>query len=174
MKNLEEFVPIKGYEGAYEINRNSVVRSLFRVVKCGNVDYTVKQYILKHSVYGSWYPAVNLCLLGKCKTKKIHKLVAEAFIPNPENKKCINHINGIKADNRIENLEWVTYKENSVHAHDSGLIKTRKMVICTETGVIYKSTIECAKMNNIKQATLSTYLMGKNPNKTTFVFYEEK
>jgi hypothetical protein len=57
------------------------------------------------------------------KVIKIHRLVAEAFIPNVGNKPCVNHINGVKSDNRVENLEWVTYSENTRHALDIGLSK---------------------------------------------------
>lgn len=63
-----------------------------------------------------WYMMTALRKDGKSKPKKIHRLVAEAFIPNPDNKPCINHKNWIRNDNRIENLERVTYKENIVHA----------------------------------------------------------
>lgn len=61
------------------------------------------------------YLGINLMSGGKRKKFLIHRLIAQKFIPNPNNKPCINHKNGIKTDNRIENLEWVTYKENTHH-----------------------------------------------------------
>jgi hypothetical protein len=67
-------------------------------------------------------------IIGLSKSKKltVHRLVATHFIPNPENKPEINHINGIKFDNRVENLEWVTRSENTIHGFKTGLIKTKK------------------------------------------------
>lgn len=87
----------------------------------GNVYSRKSQRMLKP--YASKYPylRVDLHKDGKGKSMPIHRLVATAFIPNPENKGEVNHINGIKTDNRVENLEWVTHKENVHHAYKTGL-----------------------------------------------------
>jgi hypothetical protein len=63
------------------------------------------------------YPAIIVCSNGKQRRVSIHRLVALTFIPNPENKPCVNHINGVKWDSRVENLEWCTYSENELHSH---------------------------------------------------------
>ena len=102
----EIWKPIKGYEGLYEISNLGRVKSL-------NYNRTGKEEILKNAECSNGYLTVGLTKNGKQKLFKIHRLVAEAFIPNPENKPCIDHINTIKNDNRVENLRWVTNEENN-------------------------------------------------------------
>ena len=102
----EIWKPIKDFEGYYEVSNIGRVRSL-------NYKRTGKGKILKNIEDYKGYLEVGLTKNGKRKQFRIHRLVAEAFIPNPENKPCIDHINTVKSDNRVENLRWVTYKENS-------------------------------------------------------------
>ena len=71
------------------------------------------------------YSSVDLCKDGTIKKYLIHRLVAEAFIPNPEKKPQVNHINGIKTDNRLDNLEWCTHSENMLHSYKQGLSSTK-------------------------------------------------
>ena len=75
------------------------------------------------------YRQINICVNGKPKKIKVHKLVAMAFIPNPENKKQVNHKNGNKSDNRVGNLEWATPSENIRHAFRTGLCKSEKPIL---------------------------------------------
>ena len=105
MENDEVFKDVLGYEGAYKVSNLGRVKSLERVVVHKNgYKYPIKERILK-PVLKRGYPSVNLCLDDKRKSIKIHRLVALAFMPNPESKATVNHINGIKTDNRLENLE---------------------------------------------------------------------
>lgn len=111
----EIWLPIKGYEGLYEVSRIGVKR-------LGNSNNKKEKHIKPTFKLG--YPCVRLSKENISKSFRIHRLVAIAFIPNPENKKCVNHINAIKTDFNPENLEWCTHKENTAH-----LIENKKHLI---------------------------------------------
>lgn len=79
---------------------------------------------MKHSISSSGYYTVGIgASIRKPDNVLLHRLLAETFLPNPEGKHTINHINGNKLDNRLENLEWATYSENAIHAINTGLNK---------------------------------------------------
>lgn len=111
---METWKDIENYEGYYQISNYGRVKSLERYRYIGKNLQLVKNKILKTRL---WKGYINVKLNTNSSHEKekvfaIHRLVAIAFIPNPESKPCVNHINGIRDDNRIENLEWVTIKEN--------------------------------------------------------------
>ena len=108
----EIWVPITGYEGYYEVSNLGRVKALSRIVKRGCISQPVRERILSAGGDAHHYPCVQLFKNGKGKRCKVHRLVAEAFIPNPSNAREVDHINTMRNDNRVENLRWVTHKEN--------------------------------------------------------------
>ena len=109
----EEWRDIKDFEGLYQISNYGRVKSLGRFIKfCGKEKY-IPQIIRKNGNDKNGYQILPLNKDGKKYVKKIHRLVAQAFIPNPENKPCVNHKDTNVKNNTIGNLEWCTILENS-------------------------------------------------------------
>jgi hypothetical protein len=118
----ERWKPIEGYEGLYEVSDTGKVRSLERVVKRGNGFLNIPSKE-KEPVEVHGYLYFSLFKEGKERRYAAHRLVAQHFIENPDNKPQINHLNGNKKDNRVQNLEWATQSENNYHALRTGLRK---------------------------------------------------
>lgn len=114
---MEEWRDIAGYEGYYQASNLGRIKSLSRLVKCKGYIMT-KEIIRKGSLAKTGYISIRLSKKGIVTTHLVHILVGKTFIPNPENKPQINHIKGIKTDNRVSELEWNTISENRQHSFD--------------------------------------------------------
>ncbi len=109
--------------GDYDVDTNGSIFSISRSIFNGKGYYTSKEKLLKGSINTNGYIQVEFKVDKKRVLKLVHRLVAESFIPNPENKPQVNHIDGNKTNNHISNLEWCNNSENQKHAYRTGLNK---------------------------------------------------
>lgn len=117
MTKLEKVIkPVKGYEGYYEVDNQAKVYSVERIIEVhtrfGIQDKKIKQKELSQHIHPNGYMIVNLTKDGKSKSVRVHRIVAEAFISNPDNLPLVNHKDEDKTNNRPENLEWCTHQYN--------------------------------------------------------------
>lgn len=131
----EIWKPVKGYEGLYEVSNLGRVKTIERAVpwlsrnRKTKANRTIPSKIRASQINFRGYGRIQLSKGCKNVIFSAHRLVAEAFIPNPENKPFINHINCDRNDNRVENLEWCTSKENSQHRMKYGkVLKTQRKI----------------------------------------------
>ncbi len=114
---------IKGYEGLYQLSNYGRVKALEKYVtrrKCGIKHFP--EIIMKPTSDKDGYLSITFNVHNKAKTFKVHRLVAQAFIPNPKNKPQVNHKDGNKKNNHVDNLEWATESENIQHAYKTNLM----------------------------------------------------
>ncbi len=163
---------VVGYESFYVISNQGRVKSLSRKVKRSR---PVPECILKGALSSKGYNLIGLSKNSIPKTFRVSRLVAIHFIPNPENKSAVNHIDGNKSNNFANNLEWVTTKENNAHAvkiglmnhpfgeqcrnsklNDKSILQIRKMFIETEP-----NQTKIAKIFNVDQSTINSIIKRK-------------
>ena len=150
-----EWKPIPNYENLYEVSNTGEIRSI-------KPRYKNKQ-ILKACVGSRGYLVVTLCNKSTQKSYNVHRLVAKAFIPNPDNLPCINHKDENRTNNNVDNLEWCTYKYNNTYGNrlDKYISKRGKSVMCVETNKVYRSTQEASKLTGVNQGGISSCCNGK-------------
>lgn len=162
----ETYLDIRGYEGLY------LVSNLGRIKR----KYMDSERILKGYENKVGYLVVCLSKNGKTKNFRIHRLVAEAFIPNPENKPTVNHIDEDKTNNMVSNLEWATMNEQNNHgtrnqrsSKKQGM-KIKAIDIANGEYNIYNSQQECAKRLNIMQSSISQCIRGNMKQTGGYIF----
>ena len=156
---------IAGYEGKYMVSSLGRVKSL-------NYRHTGREQMLEPGKNSRGYLTVALCKNGKQKTRCVHRLVAQAFIPNPGNLPDVNHKDENKENNRVYNLEWCDRKYNiNYGTHNERMAKNMtgpkkaKPVLCVETGVVYPSAMEAERQTEAHNTHIISCCCGKR--KTT-------
>lgn len=183
MQEIWRPVPIPEYSDYYQVSNKGRIKSLERVLtNCNGVRSRKREKILTQTKpYGPRkYIGVWLCNDTAKKQFYVHRLVADAFIPNPHSKPHIDHINTNPSDNRVENLRWVTSRENHnnpltlEHAREAQrgeksfywgkkgkLHHSSKKLICLDTGIIYYGTSEASRLTGIYRAGISRCCLGQ-------------
>jgi hypothetical protein len=174
----EVWKDIPNYTGIYQVSNLGRVRSLDRLVYYPKIlKYRKRKgIVLTPKIITNGYLAVELC----SKAFLVHRLVANTFIENPQSLPDVNHKNGIKSNNWENNLEWVSKKDNIIHAHITGLKnsnfethKGAKKVIDTSNNKIYDTITAAAKALGISKHLMSVWLSGRQTNFSTFKFYND-
>lgn len=160
----EEWKDIEGYDGLYAISNCGNIKSYSKLNSRGQY---LKQRILKPVLMKNGYYTVTLYTDGGRIKKYIHRLVAQAFISNPENKPTVDHINRDKLDNRVENLRWATYVEQR-----NNQLSTERYILAIKDGFrqIFKSQTEASRITGVDSATISNIVNYKYDGVSDWMF----
>lgn len=167
---------ILGYEGFYQVSNMGRVRSLDRVTSNGKRRIGK---ILKTRLDKDGYEFLNLSINGKRRIHKVHRLVLETFNPTDDSSLEVNHINEIKDDNRLENLEWVTHKQNCNHGtRTQRQIDSRSQTIYQytldyELVYVWKNAVECMRETGYDNSFISKVCRGKKESAYGYIWSYE-
>ena len=160
--------PVVGFEDRYEVSNDGRVRSLDMYIDCGNGAKRLhKGKIKPQRANNRGYITITLWRNSKPFNTTVHRLVAEAFVPNGDNKPQVNHVDGDITNNRADNLEWVTDNENKAHSSIDvgGTQRPKKAVVVTEkdTGKVFafQGLREAERALNLDHGTVMKVLKGK-------------
>ena len=163
------WMPVRGFEDDYIVSNTGIVKSIDRDVYHGySGTIHIPEKEVKQFDHNRGYKIVRLYHRCKCRQTTVHRTVMEAFSSPLQTGLSVNHINGIKTDNRLENLEWMTYFENTRHAVRNNLIKGRG-VVCVETGKVYECLCDVAR--DIDAKIPSVVFACKNKTRTIKGFH---
>lgn len=195
----EVWKPVPGYEGLYEASSHGRIRSIERFVyhrRWGRFQKR-KSVILKPAVSSRGYYTVVFGINGTRKAYAVHRIIAETFLPNPNNLPVVNHKDEDKTNNAVSNLEWCTQKYNINYGNGlkrrataqsiskkgkhysprtefkpgNALPSKMRPILCVETGVLYRSMKDACKDCNVSRSTiLKSYKTGKTIKGLTFKF----
>lgn len=163
----EVWKDIKGYEGMYQVSSYGRVKSVNREIsqqKDGTYfSRKMKSRILKTQIINSGYELVNLSKNGIRDARTVHRLVAEAFVQKENGRDDVNHIDGNKTNNLVDNIEWVSRSENVQHSYDHLTRKSKgKNVKCIDTGEVFRSVAEAARKKKLSRVAISHSLNGRS------------
>lgn len=182
---MEVWKDIKNYEGIYQISNFGNIKSLDRITFNGRRHTYSQGKFLKLSKTANGYIKIMLRKNNKSITELVHRLVAESFLSNNDNKQLVNHIDKNKSNNTLHNLEWSTYSENQRHSislmskedverfskcNVGKIAPNARLVLDTQTGIFYNSVREASDIFKLNERTLAMKLIGRMKNNTSLVY----
>lgn len=147
---------IPGYENLYQVSNNGRIKSIGHYTR-NNINggtRLTKGIVLSPYIMPNGYYQVQLSKKGKKEKHYVHRLVALAFLNNEKNMSDVNHIDGNKSNNFVENLEWCSHRDNQIHMVKSRMTKKACPVLCLETREIYNSMSEAERETNIDRHSI--------------------
>lgn len=172
---MEKWKDIEGYESLYQVSNTGIVKSLGRYQQNHSKKQWREEEIKSARVDPQGYRMLDLYKDGKQKTIRVHRLVALNYIPNPNNEPTVNHKDGNKSNNHVDNLEWASFSSQNNHFYKKGLKSQKNIdkavkamneanavgVKCITTGKVYKSQAEAGRDVDISSSLISLACNGR-------------